>query len=200
MSRGVWVPAFAGTTQADSKSQTTANTPSRSRGLIHPSFAIYFPPSPIRGRRECRAPDAPAASCALCIGRTHTSNNEYTGNTRHSPRNGFNGFLRALPGDRALLPPSSAVARQLDTSVGASGPHDFAVRFSAVRQERIRVHRIPPRVRDDREPPLCGTGRGELVEMICPTGKAEYFCKGGWTGKSLICPSGKSNSPSGNRS
>src|SRR6266852_7550819 len=32
---------------------------------------------------------------------------------RHSPRNGFNGFLRALPGDRALLPPSSAdMARQ----------------------------------------------------------------------------------------
>jgi hypothetical protein len=83
--------------------------------------------------------------------------------------------------------------RELDTSVGVSGPHDFAVRFSAVRQERIRVHRIPPRVRDDREPPLCGTGRAELVEMICPTGKAEYFCKGGWTGKSLICPSGKSN-------
>ena len=27
---------------------------------------------------------------------------------RHSPRNGFNGFFRALPGDRALLPPSSA--------------------------------------------------------------------------------------------
>ena len=82
--------------------------------------------------------------------------------------------------------------RKLDASVGASGPHDFAVRFSAIRQERIRVHRIPPRVRDDREPPLCGTGRAELVEMICPTGKAEYFCKGGWTGKSLICPSGNS--------
>jgi hypothetical protein len=82
--------------------------------------------------------------------------------------------------------------RQLDTSVGASGPHDFAVRFSAIRQERIRVHRIPSRNRDDRVSPLCGTGQGELVEMICPTGKAEYFCKGGWTGKSLICPSGKS--------
>ena len=49
--------------------------------------------------------------------------------------------------------------RQLDTSVGVSGPHDFAVRFSAVRQERIRVHRIPPRVRDDRDTPLCGTER-----------------------------------------
>jgi hypothetical protein len=26
----------------------------------------------------------------------------------------------------------------------------------------ISVHRIPSRVRDDREPPLCGTGRGGL--------------------------------------
>ena len=33
--------------------------------------------------------------------------------------------------------------RQLDASVGASGPHDFAVRFRAIRQERCRVHRIP---------------------------------------------------------
>jgi hypothetical protein len=44
--------------------------------------------------------------------------------------------------------------RKLDTSVGVSGPHDFSVRLRAIRQERIRVHRIPPRVRDDREPPL----------------------------------------------
>ena len=51
------------------------------------------------------------------------------------------------------------VFRQLDASVGASGPHDFAVRLSAVRQRRCHVHRIPPRVRDDRDTPLCGTGR-----------------------------------------
>jgi hypothetical protein len=38
--------------------------------------------------------------------------------------------------------------RKLDTSVGASGPHDFAVRFSLARQARIRVHRIPPRACD----------------------------------------------------
>jgi hypothetical protein len=48
--------------------------------------------------------------------------------------------------------------RQLDVSVGASGPHDFAVRFSAIRHRRIRVHRIPPHVRDDRETPLRGGG------------------------------------------
>ena len=52
---------------------------------------------------------------------------------------------------------------RLDASVGASGPHDFAVRKIAPSSEAPpRVHRIPPRVRDDREPPLCGTGRGEI--------------------------------------
>src|SRR5712664_3639560 len=72
-----------------------------------------------------------------------------TTSTPESPdipaRNGFNGLCRALPGDRALLPPSSSGLRfcprpvgptnlrELDASVGASGPHDFAVRVSAVR-------------------------------------------------------------------
>jgi hypothetical protein len=92
-------------------------------------------------------PDAQCTRGLVCtfIGRTHTSNNEYTGITRIPARNGFNGFLRALPGDRACLPPSSAdmsclspvgptCLRELDASVGASGPHDFAVRFSIVRQ------------------------------------------------------------------
>ena len=37
-----------------------------------------------RGRGERRMPVAPAASCALGIGRTHTSNNEYPGITRRS--------------------------------------------------------------------------------------------------------------------
>src|SRR5712671_1296675 len=69
---------------------------------------------------------------------------------RPSLRNGFNGFLRALLGDRALLPPSPAedFFRQLDASVGASGPHDFTVRKSAARPRKDRarrfyVHRIP---------------------------------------------------------
>ena len=38
----------------------------------------------LRGRGERRVPVAPAASRALGIGRTHTSNNEYTGITRRS--------------------------------------------------------------------------------------------------------------------
>ena len=50
-------------------------------------------------------------------------------------REWFYGFLRALPGDRAFLPPSSRGknSARLDTSVGVSGPHDFAVRVGITR-------------------------------------------------------------------
>jgi hypothetical protein len=70
---------------------------------------------------------------------------------------------------------------KLDASVEASGPHDFAVRISAVRQRRIRVHRIPSRVRDDREPPLLWDRTAANIPMICDFGKSEYFSVGGWT-------------------
>jgi hypothetical protein len=50
--------------------------------------------------------------------------------------------------------PADKKLHRLDANLEASGPHDFAVRFSAVRQGRFHVHCIPFRVRDDREPPL----------------------------------------------
>src|SRR6266851_321085 len=125
-----------------------------------------------------RAWGMPGARCTrgpvcTCSGRTHTSNNEYTGIARHSRTQWFYGLFRALLGDRALLPPSSAdmfclspvgptQLRELDASVGASGPHDFAVRCNRLssarlvithrliarpaipsRARRCRVHRIP---------------------------------------------------------
>src|SRR5260221_13492135 len=62
-------------------------------------------PSELRGRRECRAHVAPAASRATKNKAHEHSHHGHTGNTRHSPHNGFNGFLRALPGDRACLSP-----------------------------------------------------------------------------------------------
>jgi hypothetical protein len=66
---------------------------------------------------------------------------------------------RRLRGVSGPLGPTSPL-RQLDAGVEASGPHDFAVREkSALVSSAICVHRIPPRVRDDREPPLCETGR-----------------------------------------
>jgi hypothetical protein len=55
----------------------------------------------------------PGARCTrslvcTCSGRKHTSNNEHTGITRRSRTQWFYDLLRALPGDRALLPPSFA--------------------------------------------------------------------------------------------
>src|SRR6195256_4973249 len=103
---------------------------SRSRGLIRPRFAIKFPYPPIRGRRECRAPDAPAAARAMVVvERTRVS--QVTPESPGIPRAMVYGLFRALPGDRAFLPPSPAKVafRELDASVGASGPHDFAVRI-----------------------------------------------------------------------
>jgi len=55
------------------------------------------------------------------------------------------GFLATVAGGKL---------HRLDASTEASGPHGFAVRIGAVRQERRRVHRIQPRVRDDRDTPL----------------------------------------------
>jgi hypothetical protein len=69
----------------------------------------------------------------VCIGRVaHGSHHRWCRIIRPSLPNGFNGLLRALPGDRALLPPSLSrilPRRKLSASVGAPGPHDFAVRF-----------------------------------------------------------------------
>jgi hypothetical protein len=70
--------------------------------------------------------------------------------TSRSPRR--SGFL-------VTVIPEKLASQELDAGVEASGPHDFTVRFSAVRQKRRRVHRIQPRVRDDRDTPLEWGGR-----------------------------------------
>src|SRR3954451_23218286 len=71
---------------------------------------------------------------------------------------------------------------KLVASVEASGPHDFAVRVQH-RSSKVpnSVHRIPPRVRDDRERPL--VGRDSAIRTVfCLVLEARYFCAEGWTG------------------
>jgi hypothetical protein len=75
--------------------KTNPHARSRSRGAMRPSHANFFHPH--RGRGECRVPAAPAVSCALCIGRTHTSNNEYTGTPGIPARNGFTAYVALSP-------------------------------------------------------------------------------------------------------
>src|SRR5471032_1287928 len=104
----------------------------RSRGGFRPIFTNNVPPFPKRGRGECRAPGAPAASCAHGVVSMHTSiHSEVAGITRHSPRNGFNGLYRALPGDRAFLPPSPLRSLLLKNLMPASGHQDHTTSPSA---------------------------------------------------------------------
>jgi hypothetical protein len=83
------------------------------------------PSAPNKGRGECRAHGAPAVSCARVEGRTHTSRHGRTGITRHSRTQWAYGLYRALPGDRALLPPSPALLGANLTP--ASGRQDHTV-------------------------------------------------------------------------
>jgi hypothetical protein len=68
-------------------------------------------------------------------------------------------YIALSPGTGLSCPVVRGSLRQLDTSVGVSGPHDFAVRLKRVRLTR---HQRPPHpalyVRDDRETPLGRAG------------------------------------------
>src|SRR5215468_616531 len=96
---------------------------SRSHGTESPEVCIFVVPLLNRGRRESRAPTAPVVPVQQKHGGRTTGTAE---TTRLSPRNGLR-LIRALPGERRFLPPSSAgCARRLDATVAAPGPHDFA--------------------------------------------------------------------------
>ena len=77
--------------------------------------------------------------------------------------------------------------RQLDASVGASGPHDFAVRSSIT---RLLMPQRPPHpalnVRDDAYAPLIEAGRRDIV-VILARSQTKNFSPWDWT---LICPTG----------
>src|ERR1700690_2282723 len=63
---------------------------------------------------------------------------------RHSPRNGFNGFLRALPGDRAFLPPSPLRSLLLKNLTPASGRQDHTTSPSAAAFRKSRSTVLVP--------------------------------------------------------
>jgi hypothetical protein len=56
------------------------------------------------------------------------------------------------------------------------------------------VHRIQPRVRDDRDTPLLPGWMGGTIAVICPTVKAECFFERDWTGSIRLIWFNKSRS------
>src|SRR5665647_960604 len=136
-----------------------------------------------------RAQGKPGARCTrgLACKIVQRSAHEHTGSAeavRPSLRNGFNGFLRTLPGDRAFLSPSSVKTcfHELDASVEAPGttrlrrpPHAPFVKgasaSTASRPTSVTIASAPHEERD-----------GGGYRVIRYFGKAEYFCERGWTG------------------
>ena len=116
-----------------------------------------------------------ARSLACSVKNTRVSHHGHTGFTRHSPRNGFNGFLRALPGDRLVDTVAGGVASASLTPAPGCQDHTTSPSASApFVKGATRVHRIPPRVRDDREPPLQRNGTVRHILLIWVRRQAKF--------------------------
>jgi hypothetical protein len=123
--------------------------------------------------------NAPAASRAK-VESTRVSHHRFIGQRRHSLRNGFNGLLRALPGDRAFLSPfPGAIAKQsspVDTSVEMSGPRGFAVRCAIARHATVPPATAPcPAFVTIASRPSWWDRITRGVAVICPSGQGEIF-------------------------
>jgi hypothetical protein len=136
----------------------------------------------------------PIAACALVTNKL-TRVNQVTPESPGIPHAMVYGLLRALPGAPGFLATvACATSRRLDTSVGVSGPHAFAVRFRAVRHRHYQRPPHPdPRFVTLRNAPLWDGTAGNIV-VIWVFRKTEYFCKRGLTAGLENGPSGKSDS------
>src|SRR5205814_5762445 len=136
-------------------SQGRRDTPPRSRGANAPELCkTHWPKTEGAGNTGCAMHPQ---SRVQKVKSTRGSHHRYSGAARHSPRNGFTAYFVISPVIGLVCHRRQRnYFRQLDASVEASGPHDFAVRLSTVRQPCCQRPPHPvPNVRDDRETPLC---------------------------------------------
>ena len=100
---------------------------------------------------------------------------------RPFPAQWFYGFLRALLGDQTFVVTVACERpRQLDASLGAPGPHVFAVRSGIARLTmHLRPSHPASRVVTFAKRP-CRDGRRRL-NMISGKTKENYFCRQDWT-------------------
>jgi hypothetical protein len=74
----------------------------------------------------------------------------------------------------------------LTPAIGASGPHDFAVRFSRARQSQLSRPSLPdPRFVTNAHTPLWWDGMAQEVKLICLRDQAQPLRHIGTTGNSV---------------
>jgi hypothetical protein len=151
----------------------TACPPTRLRILAARCARALFRFSPpgnkrAQGRPGARCTRGPVCNC-YWVKRTRAY--RFSGGNPAFPAQWFYGLFRAHPGDRALLPPSPARLSASLTPASRCQVHTASpsARVTLV-SRNFRVHRIPPRVRDDRDTPLSSGETGGAKALICPTG------------------------------
>ena len=134
-------------------------------------------PFQIEGRRECRARRA-RPQPRVQNKKAHELVTAGRRFVRHSPRNGFNGLLRALPGEPgflATIPAQCEALSRVDASVGASGPHGFAVRRIAPSSEAPPASTASrPTLVTIRETPLDWGGTADSLLLFLPRRQAKF--------------------------
>src|ERR1700726_2895711 len=131
-----------------------------------------------RGRRESRVRAAPAISCAKMHKKTHTSIQVQRRQSGFPCAVAY-GLFRALPGDRAFLPPSPLRSLLLKNLTPASGRQDhtpspfasapFVIGASASTASRPASVTIANRPSVGRD--------GKSYSLICISEKQKYFRK-----------------------
>ena len=174
--RGVWVPAFAGTTGGWKQSRYKYDSAFSRRNASEVCLNLTPPKTEGAGNAGCML--HPRSRVQLCAKNTHTSIQEQP---EHSgiPCAMALRLISCSPRRTALLPPSFPRSVPLGNLTPAPRRQDHTTSPYAsatlVRRD-ISVHRISPHVRDDREAPFIRRETRGDKSLICPTARAEYFC------------------------
>ena len=172
--RGVWVPAFAGTTKIILATR------------FRPSCASTLPPSKIEGAGNAGCALHPRSRVPKCVKKAHTSI-QVSGGSPTSPAQWLYGLLRALPGERAFLPPSPLRRLLLKSLTPASRRQDhttspYALAFSSGAKNapdaKASTASRAPRVVTIMIRPSCGRETGAVIILISRNVKRNIFDSG----------------------
>jgi len=108
---------------------------------------------------------------------------------RQQRASGPHGFAVREPGLRQEASPGLVPSSRRNPGEGGNSAVRPARRCSLTEnrpanqpaRRRCRVHHIPSRVRDDRDPPLLGDETARTGDLICPPKPAKCFCASDWT-------------------
>jgi hypothetical protein len=148
----------------------TADAARRSRGAVRPKFCRSFALENREGAGKTGCALHPRSRVQNVRVKTHTS---IQVQRKHSglPCAVVLRLIRARPGDRAFLPPSTARLCAILTPASGCQAHTISPSASAPFVKGASASTASHRAfRDDREPPLLPGETGKDVRVICPTG------------------------------